>query len=160
MSRNESRDFFDKARSFAAALLVVAGLVAIAGTFLDWVAIAEPPARIPEAQAHRLAPFTGLETSDGKWVLIAAVVVLAAAIGLSVRRRSTYGWLAFLASMMIGSIAIADFRGIDALFYDEMQRIGRPTPAIGLQLVAAAGIAGLVGAVAGIAATPNREGSG
>lgn len=140
-------------------ILVVAGLAAIAGTFLDWVTI-EPPARVPDAQAHRLAAFTGIETSDGRLILLAAIVVLGSAIALSIRKRSTFAWLAFIASIVIGAIAIADYRGIDTLFYDEMQRIGRPLPALGLKLVAAAGILGLIGAVAGIAATPTRESSG
>ena len=156
MSSSEPRDFFDKARMVAVVVLVIAAAAAIAGTFLDWVTI-EPPEIVPANQAHRLATFTGLETSDGRLILIAAIVVLVSAVALWVRPRSAYGWIAFIASMAIGAIAIADYRGIDTLFFDEMQRIGRPTPAFGLQLVAAAGVLGLVGAVAGITATPNRE---
>ena len=159
MSSNEPRDFFDKARAVAVMVLVVAGLAAIAGTFLDWVTI-EPPARVPNAQADRLAAFTGLETSDGRLIVLAGIVVLGSAVALSIRKTSGPAWLAFAASIVIGAIAIADYRGIDTLFYDEMQRIGRPFPAFGLKLVAAAGILGLIGSVAGIAATPKRESSG
>lgn len=155
MGRAEGRDYFDKARSVAAALLVAVAAIAVVGTFLEWVTI-EPPARVPDAQAARLAAFTGFETSDG-WVIVAlAAVILVSALVLVIRRQAMYGWISFLCSMVIGGIAIADYRAIDELFYDEMNRIGDPAPALGLTLVAVSGLVGIVGSVIAVAASPSR----
>ncbi len=133
--------------------MFAAGAAAIVGSVSDWVTI-EPPERVPENQAHRLDGFTGIETSDG-WIIVAGGVVLVGCAFLIVaRKKSLYGWLAFLASMFIGAIAIADYRGIEELFYDEMQRIGDPSPAFGLLLVAAAALLGVIAGVIGVAASP------
>lgn len=126
------------------------------GAFLDWVTV-EPPEVIPADQAPRLAAFNGIDAGDG-WVVIgAAVVMVAAAVLLVLRARPGFAWLAFFGSMVIGGIAIADFRGLDAVFYDEMNRIGDPSPGIGLILVAAGGLTGLIAAVAAVAATPSHR---
>jgi hypothetical protein len=156
MDRPEGRDYFDKARAVAAALLLVVTTAAVTGTFLEWVTI-EPPGRIPQAQAGRLDAFTGFETSDG-WIIVGlAGVILVSALLLIVRRRSMYGWISFWCSMLIGGIAIADYRGIEKLFYDEMNRIGDPTPAFGLTLVAVTGLVGIIASVTAVAASPARE---
>jgi hypothetical protein len=132
---------------------VAAGAAAIIGTMLDWVTI-EPPALIPSRQASRAEPFSGWETTHGPYIVIAAALVIVFALLLIVRRRSLYAWGAFIASMLVGGIAIANYRGLDQLFYDQMRRIGDPTPALGLTLVAGAGIVGVLAAAAAIAATP------
>ena len=156
MSEAGARDYFDKARSVAAAFLIAAGAAAIIGSFLDWVTI-EPPGVVPENQAHRLDAFTGVEAGDG-WVVVAAgTIVIVFTVMLIVRRRAVWAWGAFLLSMLIGGIAVADYRGIDRIFYDEMQRIGDPTPALGLTLVAAAGFIGLIASAAAVAATPRLD---
>jgi hypothetical protein len=153
---DNARDFFDTARMVAATILFVAGVVAVAGTFLDWVTIT-PPERVPASQEDALATFTGIETSDGRLIAIGGVVLAGMAALLVLKKRSRYAWIAFVVSVILGAIAIADYRDITGVFYDEMQRIGRPHPAIGLFLDAAAAVAGLVGSLAGIAATPNRD---
>ncbi|HYI44461.1 MAG TPA: hypothetical protein VE174_03230, partial [Actinomycetota bacterium] len=146
MGRGEVRDYFDKARSGAAALLVLVGIAAVGGTFLEWVTI-RPPERVPADQADRLDAFTGMETSDG-WVVVAlAGGILVAALLLVIRKRSVYAWVAFWCSMLMGGISIADYRGIDELFYEEMNRIGDPAPAFGLTLVAVAALVGIVASV-------------
>lgn len=150
------RDYFDKARGIAAAILIAAGAAALIGTFLDWVTI-EPPERVPANQEFRLDAFTGIETSDGPIVIGAGIAVILCALAVILRKRSLYGWIAFIASILIGAIAIADYRGIDGLFYDEMQRIGDPTPAFGLTLVTAAALMGLIGSVTAIAASPKVD---
>lgn len=159
MSRTGSGDFFDRARAFSAAVLLAAGAAAIIGAFLDWVSI-EPPDVVPPAQEDRLAGFTGIETVDGRVILGGGVVLVASAILLALRRKALYGWIAFLVSMLIGAIAIADYRDITGLFYDEMHRIGDPTPMFGLGLCATAGIVGLLGSLVGITATPAERSSG
>lgn len=153
MAGNQPLDFFDRARTVAATILFAAGVVALVGTFLDWVTIT-PPRVVPEGQADALATFTGIETVDGRIIAGGGIALIVLAALLVLRRRSSFAWLAFVASIVIGAIAIADYRDITGVFYDEMQRIGRPQPAIGLLLDAAAGVVGLVGALAGIAATP------
>ena len=154
MSSTNSGDFFERARAVAATVLFLCAAVAILGSFLDWVTV-EPPQVIPADQASRVAAFNGLDAGDGVAVIIAALVVIAAAVLIVLRARSFFAWLAFIASMVIGGIAIADFRGIETLFYEEMDRIGDPSPGIGLVLVAAGGLVGLVAAVAAVAATPS-----
>src|SRR5688572_28811317 len=125
MSRNQPRDFFDRARLVAVVLLTAAALAAIAGAFLDWVTI-EPPGVVPDDQADALATFTGIETSDGRLILFGGLVLLASAVMLAVRKSSGPAWLALATSVVIGAIGIADYRDISTVFYDEMQRIGRP----------------------------------
>ena len=156
MSQAGTRDYFDKARAVAAAFLIAAGAAAIIGSFLDWVTI-EPPDVVPEEQAHRLDAFTGVEANDG-WVIVgAASILILFTLMLVVRRRAVWAWGAFILSMLIGGIAVADYRGIDAIFYEEMRRIGDPTPALGLTLVAAAGFIGLIASAAAVAATPRLD---
>jgi hypothetical protein len=157
MGRGEGRDYFDKARSVAAVLLLGVGIAAVAGAFLEWVTI-RPPERVPADQASRLDAFTGMETSDG-WVVVAlAGAIVLSALFLVIRKRSFYAWIAFWCSMLMGGISIADYRGIDKLFYEEMNRIGDPAPAFGLTLVAVAGLVGIVASVTGVAASPKRDG--
>ena len=156
MSQAGTRDYFDKARSVAAAFLIAAGAAAIIGSFLEWVTI-EPPGVVPEEQAHRLDAFTGVEANDGWVVVTAAAILIVFTLMLVVRRRAIWAWGAFFLSMLIGGIAVADYRGIDRLFYDEMQRIGDPSPALGLTLVAAAGFIGLIASAAAVAATPSPD---
>ncbi len=156
MSDAGTRDYFDTARSYAAAVLVAAGAAAILGSFLDWVTI-EPPEVVPVDQLPKLEPFNGVEANDGLLIIGAAVFVIICAALLIVRRRALWAWGAFLGSMMIGGIGVADYRGIEQIFFDEMDRIGDPAPALGLSLVAAAGFIGLIAAAAGVAATPRTE---
>jgi len=158
MSRAEPRDFFDLARSFAMALLVGAGVAAIVGTALHWVTI-QPPEVVPQDQADALAAFRGIETSDGRLILVGGVILVASALALGFRKTSGPAWIALFTSVIVGAIAIADYRDITTVFYDEMQRIGRPSPALGLLLDAAAGIVGLIGSLMGIAASPRRDGA-
>ena len=155
MAHTRPYDYFDRARSVAATILFLCAAVSILGAFLDWVTI-EPPEVIPADQAPRLAAFNGIDVGDGWIVVGAAIVMVAAAVMLVLRAGSGFAWLAFFASMVIGGIAIADFRGLETVFYDEMNRIGDPSPGIGLILVAVGGLAGLVAAVAAVAATPSR----
>ena len=150
------KSYFDRARAGASASMLAAGAAAVAGTFLEWVTIV-PPERVPDDQAKRVATFTGVETSDGWIVLIAAGVILLSAFLIVVRKRSLYGWLGFFSSMLIGGVALADYRGIEKLFYDEMNRIGDPSPAFGLTLVAASALVGIIASVIGVAASPAPE---
>ena len=156
MSPTQPRDFFDRARLVAVVALIGAGALAIVGALLDWVTIA-PPRVVPDAQADALATFTGLETSDGRIILAGGALLIVCGLLLGIRKRAGWAWAAFLVSIVIGAVGIADYRDITTVFYDEMNRIGKPSPALGLLLDAAAGIVGLVGSLAGIAATPRRD---
>ncbi len=155
MTEPETRDAFDRARSISAAFLVAAGAAVILGTALDWVTI-EPPPIYPADQEPATRPFTGLETKSAPFLLIGAGAVILLALMLVMRRRSTYAWGAFLASMVIGAIAFQNYRGIEELFYEQMERIGEPAPALGLMLVAAGGVVGVIAGAAGIAASPSE----
>lgn len=153
MSDAETSDYFDRARSIAAAFMVAAGAAAIVGSLLDWVTI-EPPVIIPADQAPRTEAFSGVDAKDGLFIIGGGVLLLLFALLIFLRRRSIWGWAGFLVSMIIGAVGVADYRGIEQIFYDEMNRIGSPAPALGLSLVVAAGFIGLVASAAGVAATP------
>ncbi|HET7483059.1 MAG TPA: hypothetical protein VFK89_09380 [Actinomycetota bacterium] len=151
-----TRDAFDTARSASAAAMVAAGAAAIIGTMLDWVTVT-PPQIVPLSQADRTEPFTGWETGHGIYIVGAAAIVIVCAVLLVVRRRSFYAWGAFLASIVVGGIGISNYRGLDSLFYEQMDRIGRASPALGITLVAAGGIVGVIAAAAGVAASPSTR---
>ena len=156
MSSPGTGDFFERARAIAASLLFAAGAAAIIGSLLDWVTVETVPPEVPPEQAHRLPPFTGLELGDGWVVLVAGVVILLAAFLVVMKGTSGVAWLAFLASVVIGGVAISDYRGIDEVHLD-MEGIGSGArPGLGLTLVVAAGIIGLIASVGAIAASPSQ----
>jgi hypothetical protein len=159
-------DFFDRARSAAAIALVLLGALAIAGCFLKWVTFSlDEPAGTTTSQ-RPTAPIAGTKVSDWKVVLIAGALVIACALALAIRKRSFYAWVCFLASMVIGAIAVADYRGLGdptSGFLRGLERAlhttvkGKAQPGIGLTLIAVAGVGGLIASVIGIAATPHRD---
>lgn len=152
---DRSRDYFDRARAWAATGLFVGAMVTIAGSFLDWVNVRILPRVIPADQAPRAGPFSGFEVNDGWVTLVAGIVMAIAAVFLVVRGR--FAWLGFAVAVVSGGIAISDYRGIDQLFV-EFQGIGRdPDPGVGLALVAIGSLLGLVSSVAGIAASPRSQ---
>jgi hypothetical protein len=163
-------DFFDRARRVAVALLILAGFAAIAGSSLDWVTITVRPQIDPQADfgsdqdaledPGRIRPFYGLEAGDGYWALGGGIVIVIAAGLLLIRPRGRWAILAFLASLIIGAIAFADYRGVgdvSSSISTRMEIVGGARPGVGLTLVAAAGFLGIVGSAAAIAATPPRD---
>lgn len=146
-------DTFDRARAYAAAGMLAAGIATVVGTMLDWVSI-RPPQIIPADLIPAAEPFAGFETKSGPYLLIAAGVLILSAVMLTWRQRAIWAWVGFLASMVVGGLAFQNYRGLDELFYEQMERIGAPSPAIGLMLVVAGGIAGLIASAAGVAAAP------
>ena len=153
-------DYFDRARTVAAMILLVAAAVVIIGSFLDWVTITAPPTEAGREQATE--PFTGVEARDG-WIVVGAGCVFAiCALLLVARRRGFYAGLAFVASIVIGAIAFADYRGINDLrsaISERMDIVGDADPAIGIALVAAGAFAGMAGAILGLIATPSSRSS-
>jgi hypothetical protein len=151
-------DYFDRARSAAAVILAVAAALVIVGSFLDWVRITPPDTAAGRRQASD--PFTGVDARDG-WIVVGAGVALAICAPLLViRRRGFYAGLAFLASMIIGAIAFADYRGINDLrsaISERMDVVGDADPSIGIALVAAGAFAGMAGAILGMIATPSQR---
>jgi hypothetical protein len=158
-------DLFDRARWIAATALVLTGSLAILGCFLDWVTFSldEPPG-IRTSQSPT-TPIAGTMVSDWKVVLVAAVVIVLCAVLLVLRGRSMYAWICFIASMVMGAIAVADYRGLDdptSGFIRGLEHTlhtnvqGQAHPGLGLTIVAIAGIGGLIAAVVAIAATPRR----
>ena len=155
MSHSTPGDYFERARAISASVLFAAAAAAIIGSVLDWVVVDATPPDVPSDQADRLPPFTGLEIGDGWFVIGAAVVVLISAFFIV--SKGSYAWLAFLGSVVIGGIAIADYRRV-ADIHLELEAIGRgPRPGLGLTLVAAAGVIALIASVACIAATPSGD---
>jgi hypothetical protein len=159
-------DFFYRARLAASAGLFVAGAIAIAGCFLTWVTFSldEPPGTTTHQSPS--APIAGTKVSDWKVVLVAGAVVVICAVVLALRERSLYAWISFIASMFIGAIAVADYRGLgdptsgflrglEHALHTTVQ--GKAQPGIGLTLVAIAGVGGLIASVVGIAASPHRD---
>jgi hypothetical protein len=160
-------DYFDRARYIAVALLLAASAAAIIGSLLDWVTITDAPQVAPDVDFDGAPvedpppsrPYSGIEARDG-WTIIGAAIVLAAgAVGLAVWRRGGYAVLSLLAAVVIGAVAIADYRGIGDItssISNRMEITGDPEPALGIMLVAVAAVAGLIGAVLGLVASPRR----
>ncbi len=148
-----SGDYFERARAISASALFAAAAAAIIGSILDWIVVDATPPDVPSDLLERLPPFTGLEIGDGWVVIAAAVVVLISAFFIVLRGR--FAWLAFMGSVVIGGIAISDYRGVSDIHL-ELEGIGRgPRPGLGLTLVAAAGVIALIASVASIAASPS-----
>ncbi|MEA2506768.1 MAG: hypothetical protein QOH48_1386 [Actinomycetota bacterium] len=167
MSENpEGQDYFDRARAFAATGLVVTGALAVVGCFLKWVTFSLVEAPGTHTTQSASAPIVGTKVSDWKAVFAAGVVVIIFALLLVIRKRSRYAWICFLASMVIGAIAVADYRGLgdptsgflrglEHALHTTVQ--GRAQPGIGLTLVAISGVGGLIASIVGIAASPHRH---
>lgn len=161
-SAASSLNYFDRARAWAGVMLLAAGVAAITGSLLDWVSIDAPGQTGDEFAQHRVLgetntePFSGVDANDGWWTLGAGVVLLASAALLVARKKALYAWLGFVASVVIGAVAIADFRGIENLA-SRMRIIGDARPALGITLVAASAIVGLIASVAGVAASPRAQ---
>jgi len=164
------RDIFDSAQKWAAALLVLAGALSVVGATLEWVEISVRPQvrsdvdfgdnQVQVEELEPTQPFSGLEAGDGWFVLGAGVMMIIAAGLFLVSRANRYAWLGFLAAVVIGSIAFTDYRGVGDFtspISRRMEIVGKAVPALGLTLVAAAGLIGLIGAVVGIAASPQRD---
>lgn len=164
-SQGQQSDIFEKGRAIAVAALVAAAAAAIVGSFLDWVTITERPEVASDIdfggqtvdEPAFSEPYTGLEARDGWIVLGAGLALLVAAIGLAVHKRRVYAVLAFIAAMVAGGIAFADYRGIGDVtsgISDRMDIVGDPEPAIGITLVAVGAVVALVGAVTALVSTP------
>lgn len=155
-------DTFQKARAAAAALLLSAALAIIVGCFLDWVTITEQPEVLPTETtagpggAQLTEPFNGMDTGDGKYLVAGAVVLCAMALLIFVRKKSGYGWIAFLTSFVLGIIGIADYRAIagETLELKGVDVIGKTEPALGITLVAAGCLIGLIASLIGVAGSP------
>ncbi|MBA3350413.1 MAG: hypothetical protein H0T12_07630 [Actinobacteria bacterium] len=156
-------NFFDRVRSVAGAILMASGAASIVGSMLDWVTITPPPKLRPPLREMGMQevkgsePFSGIEAGDGWWVAGAGVIMILAAGMLMLRRRSLYAWIALVAAMVIGGITFADFRAIGDLgsgLSRRMDIVGLAKPSLGIALVAASALVGIVASGAGIAATP------
>lgn len=155
-------DAFEKARAAAAALLLSAAIAVIAGCFLDWVTITEQPDILPTestagpGEEQLTQPFNGIDTGDGKYLILGAVILLAMAVLITVRKKSGYGWMAFFTSFVMGIIGIADYRAIagETLELKGVDVIGSTEPAIGITLVAAGCLIGLIASLIGVAGSP------
>lgn len=155
MTKVKTRDTFDNARSIAAAGMVIAGAATIVGTLIDWVTVT-PPVLIPINQVPQAEPYTGLETKSGPFLLIAAGILILSALMLVIRRRPLYAWIGFLSAIVIGGIGFQNYRGLEELFFDQMDGIGTPQAGLGLRLVVAGGIVGLIAVAGGLAGTPSE----
>jgi hypothetical protein len=153
-------DFFDRARRVAVAGMIAAGAAGAIGSFLDWVTITRLPGTVPDDQAPRAQPASGVDAGDGWWVFLLAVVMINAALALWIRRTSVWAWIGFLASVVIGGIAIADYRAVGrptSELLRDLDLIGDLDRGIGLLLVLAAGLLGVIFSLVGVAASPYRR---
>lgn len=165
-------DVFDKARRFAAAGIVLAGLCAIAGSFLDWAVITERQVaenvdfgeETDEIEPGQGEAFAGVEDRDGRLTLVGGIGLIVAAVALVLRKRTTFAWLAFWVSLAIGGIAFADYRTVSQNEAGAPRGIllrhevgAEANPGAGLTMVAAAGMLGIISAVGGVAATPRVD---
>ena len=168
MQQTTQLDFFDKARISAGVVMLLAGMAAVVGSVVDWVSVTPPPKPPPGIDFENDAfgdeessePFNGLEAGDG-WVTTAGgCAQLGAGLLLISRRRG--GWLGILASIPIGAVAISTYKALGSPTSALMERtetVGDADPALGLTLVAAAALIGLISAVIGVAATPKNQGA-
>lgn len=154
MADSPAREFFDRARGWVSGGLFLAGALAIIGSLLDWVTFTVAEQAVPDVRPS--APRSGLDVPDGRWVIGAAIVIIVCAFLLVLRRRAGYAGLAMLASILIGAISVSDYRGIADLT-TEVGLVGIPHVGVGLTLVVAAAILGLLSSIAGVAATPRTD---
>jgi hypothetical protein len=162
MSRPVARDFFDKARERVSFGMFVAGAAAVVGSVLDWVtfSLPEPVGSINLSNQRPSPPISGFEAGDGRWVMAAGAVIIVCSILLVLKGRALYAGLAFCASLVVGAIAISDYKGVGDVSSDlsrKLDVVGEPHVAIGLTLVAIAALLGLIMSVAGVAATPSGD---
>ena len=163
-------DFFDRVRTVAVAVMIAAGAALAVGSLLDWVSLTDVPDRAEDAnfgseedfegEKQRSEPVSGTETRYGVTSMIAGVVLVFAAFMLWTRRRGKWAWLGFLASIVVGGLVISAYRAIadeSSSLHRELDLVGRARPGFGLTLVAAGAIAGLLGSVGGVIATPHTE---
>ncbi len=148
-------------------MLVGAGAASVIGSLMSWVTISPAGSVLRQFGEEDIKnvsePFTGIEAGDGWWVLGAGVVTMISALLLLVTKRAGFGWIGFLASMLTGGIAFADFRSVTDVSSDLSRRmnvIGDADPALGLTLVAAAGVIGVLASAVGIMASPRRTAFG
>jgi hypothetical protein len=151
-------DAFETARQWASGALFLAGALAIVGSLMDWVTFGFDERRFLDLGVEPSDPVSGFDVGDGWFMMIGGVVLIASAFSLVLRGRGA--GLSLLASVVIGGIAISDYRDVGNLTSDlarELNLVGEPHPAIGLTLVVAAAILGLLASIAGIAATPRQR---
>jgi hypothetical protein len=163
------RDFFDRVRSIAVAVMIAAGIAIVIGSFLEWVSLSDVPDRVEDAdfgteedfrdEEQTTEPVAGTETTYGTYALITGLVLGVAGVLLLVRRRGLWAWLGFFAAIVAGGLALTSFRGIadrSSPLYQELDLVGRARPGFGLTLVAAGAIIGLVASIGGHIATPRE----
>lgn len=154
---DRTRDYFERARAWTSTGLVLAAALLVTGSLLDWVSVNELPDTIPTEQARFAQPFNGFDVGDGYVTAGAGIVLAFCAVMIMLKAKSTFAWLAFVASIVAGAIAISDYRDISALF-EHYGGIGRGvSPGIGITLAAAGALLGLVSAVGAIAASPRTD---
>ena len=149
------------------AVLLAMGAALVIGGVLDWATLERCPeidegTTFEESQLEEPppCPLRGIDTTEGKVVIAAGFVMLFAAIKLSLTGRPGYAWLAFFSAMVAGSAAIAAYRGVGDPNSSISRRFGLIDAyevAIGLNLVAAASIVGLIASIAAITATPRTN---
>ena len=160
-------DYFDRVRAVAAGVLGAAGAASVVGSLMSWVTIRPAGSVLRQFGEEDIKnvsePFTGIEAGDGWWVLGAGVITMVSALLLLIRKRAGFGWIGFLASIVIGAIAFADFRSVTDVssgLSRRMDVVGDADPAFGLTLVAAAGVIGVLASAVGIMASPRHTALG
>lgn len=166
MQTRSGLDFGTKVRVWAGVVVMLAGLTAIVGSAVQWVTVTPPPEpppgvnfeQRPFAEDESSEPFTGLEIREGWVTALGGAALMAGGLMLIMRARG--GGIAVLASIPIGAVAISAYRALGSVTSGLMERtdtVGDADPSIGIILVSAAAIVGLIAGVVGLAATPKPE---
>ena len=163
MRRASGVDTFTRVRVWSASILLIAGVLAIIGSAIDWVTVEPPPGEPagidfegrPFATEESSDPFTGLEASDGWVTVIGGALMLMAGIRLVTAARG--GGAGALGAIVTGAIAISAYRAVGSPTSGIMERtdtVGDAEPGAGLILLVLATVVGLIAAIFAMAATP------
>jgi hypothetical protein len=164
---HDGLDFFDRVRRGAVAILLASGAAIVIGGVLDWASLERCPEIVEgstfdesELEDPPPCPLRGIDATEGKVAVVSGFVMLFGAIMLTLRERSGYAWLAFVSAIVAGSVAIAAYRGIGDVNSSISRRFGLIDAyevTLGLNLVAAAAIVGMIASIAAITATPQTR---
>ena len=167
MANHEGIDYFARARAVAVTVLIAAGAACVIGAAMDWAVLERCPEVQPgstfdesELEEPPPCPVRGIDATEGRVAAVAGFLMMIGGTLLVMRGNPSFGWLALLASILAGSFAISAYRGVGDANSSISRRFGLIDAydvGVGLTLVAAAAVIGIIASVASIAATPRSD---